>query len=91
MSIKKKPVRKCVACRKQSEKADFLRIVRLKTGEVLIDFTGKQNGRGAYICKDMACFEKAKKESALQRAFKCNVSEQNYEEIRQGLIRVTED
>ncbi len=91
MNIKKKPVRKCVACRKQSEKSDFLRIVRLKTGEILIDYTGKQNGRGAYICKDMACFEKAQKESSLQRAFKCNVSEQSYEEIRQGLIRVTED
>ncbi len=91
MSIKKKPVRKCVACRKQSEKFDFLRIVRLKTGEVLIDLTGKQNGRGAYICKNMTCFEKAKKENALQRAFKCNVCENDYEKIRQGLIRVTEN
>ncbi len=91
MSIKKKPVRKCVACRKQSEKSEFIRIVRLKTGEVLIDFTGKQNGRGAYICKNMDCFEKAKKENALQRAFKCAISSDNYEEIKQGLIRVTED
>ncbi len=91
MNDKKKPVRKCIACRKQSQKKEFLRVVRLNTGEVLPDFTGKQNGRGAYICKNADCFEKAKKENSFQRALKCSLGEEELEQILKGILRVTKD
>ncbi len=89
MTVKKKPVRKCIACRQQGEKNNFFRIVRLKDNDILLDFTGKANGRGAYLCKNLDCFEKAKKENSFQRAFKCKVSEQTFDEILAGINRVT--
>ncbi|MDO4771979.1 MAG: YlxR family protein [Bacillota bacterium] len=91
MIKKKKPVRKCVGCRQQSEKNEFIRLVKLKTGEVLVDFTGKQNGRGAYICKNVDCFNKARKENAFQRAFKCQIPDETFDGIETELERVTKD
>ncbi len=88
---KKEVVRQCIACRKQSDKNEFLRVVKLNTGEVLPDFTGKQNGRGAYICKNMDCFEKAKKSKAFSRALKTNVSDIELEQISKGILRVREN
>ncbi len=91
MSIKKKPIRKCIACRKHGEKSEFLRLVRLSNGEIELDFTGKKNGRGAYICKDIKCLEKAKKDNSLQRSFKCKIDEKTFEEIKLEIESVKED
>lgn len=68
------PTRTCVSCRTEREKADLVRIVRTQTGqdaqnvEVRIDPTGKASGRGAYLCADAACWSKALKTRAVQRA-----------------------
>ncbi len=88
MSVKKKPVRKCIACRKHGEKSEFLRLVRLSSGEIQVDFTAKKNGRGAYICKDITCLEKAMKDNSLQRSFKCKIDNKTFEEIKQGIESV---
>ncbi len=86
-SKKKVPVRKCVACREHREKKDLLRVVRLKEGDVLVDFTHRANGRGAYICKDLNCYQKAVKQGAFQRALKCKVEDAALEAIKEAIIR----
>ena len=62
------PTRTCVACRTEREKGDLVRLVRTQNGEVRIDPTGKASGRGAYLCADPACWSKALKTRAVQRA-----------------------
>ena len=71
----------CIVCRGQSDKKQLLRIVKNKDGEIFVDVTGKANGRGAYVCKDRACYEKLCKQKSLNRAFKCNVSDEVYKKI----------
>ena len=66
--MKKIPMRMCVACRQMRPKKELLRVVRTPEGAVLVDRTGRQNGRGAYLCNDAACLEKAIKIKALERA-----------------------
>ncbi|MCR5704603.1 MAG: YlxR family protein [Eubacterium sp.] len=67
---KKVPTRTCTGCREEKNKKDLIRIVRNKDGEVFVDITGKQNGRGAYICHNRACLEKAVKNRGLERTLK---------------------
>ena len=81
MNKPKEKIRMCVVCRGQSDKKQLLRIVKNKDGEIFVDETGKANGRGAYVCKDRACYEKLCKQKSLNRAFKCNVSDEVYKKI----------
>ena len=81
MKDKKVVLRTCVVTREQLEKKDLLRIVRDKDGNVSVDQTGKQNGRGAYIKKDLEVLELAKKNKALDRALETTISEEVYKEI----------
>ena len=74
-------LRSCVVTREQLEKKDLLRIVKDKEGKVSVDQTGKANGRGAYIKKDLAVLELAKKNKALDRALETTISEEVYKEI----------
>lgn len=78
---KKIPMRTCVACREMKPKAQLLRIVCNKQGEIFFDSTSKQNGRGAYICRDRICIEKARKSSALSRAFECEIADEIYDKL----------
>lgn len=79
---KKVPLRSCVVTREKLEKKQLLRIVRNKENEVSIDLTGKLNGRGAYIKKDLEVLNKAIKSKALERHLECPIKEDLYEEIR---------
>ena len=65
---KKTPMRMCVACRQMRPKKELLRVVRTPEGSVLVDRTGRANGRGAYLCNDAECLKKAIKIKALERA-----------------------
>ena len=76
----------CIACRQMKDKRDLLRIVKDKEGNISVDLSGKKNGRGAYICKDKTCLEKLKKQKSLNKAFKTNVSEDVYNEIRDVIL-----
>ena len=78
---KKVPQRKCIACQDRDNKKELIRIVKNKEGEIFIDLTGKANGRGAYICKDSECLKKAIKSKALNRAFKMEVPNEEYEKL----------
>ena len=82
MKVKKIPMRSCVVTREKCEKKDLIRIVRTPESEVKIDLTGKLNGRGAYIKKDIDVLEKAKKTELLAKRLECTIDENVYEEIR---------
>lgn len=79
------PLRKCLGCDEMLGKKGLLRVVKSKDGEISIDETGKKNGRGAYICRDMDCFFKAQKKHSLERSLKCSISEEIYEKLRQEI------
>jgi predicted RNA-binding protein YlxR (DUF448 family) len=70
MKSKKIPLRKCVGCGRMKEKKQLLRIVRTKEDEVIIDETGRLNGRGAYLCINSECYGEAIKRKGLERSFK---------------------
>ncbi len=79
------PLRKCLGCDEMLGKKGMLRVVKTKEGEISIDETGKKNGRGAYICRDMECFNMAQKKHSLERSLKCSISEEIYEKLRQEI------
>ena len=71
---KKIPMRMCVGCRVMKPKKELLRVVRTPEEEILIDFTGKKSGRGAYVCPDEACLARAVKQRQLDRALERSIS-----------------
>jgi len=84
---KKIPLRKCTGCQEMKSKKELIRIVRNDEGEFSVDFTGKKAGRGAYICSDIACLEKAQKNKGLERSFKQAVPKEVYESLREELVK----
>ena len=80
--MKKIPLRTCVVKKEKFPKRELLRIVRTKDGDILVDETGKMNGHGAYIKKDLAVLEKAKKTKALDRYLEVSIPDSVYEEIQ---------
>lgn len=83
---KKIPARRCVACNEQKEKNNLLRIVRTPEGNIEIDQTGKKNGRGAYICKNVDCLNKIKKSKRLEKNLDISIDDDFYEEIRRTIV-----
>lgn len=82
MKTKKIPLRTCVITKETLPKQELIRIVRTPEGEVKPDETGKLNGRGAYIKKDISVLEKAKKTNILEKRLECKIEESVYEEIK---------
>lgn len=80
--MKKIPLRTCVVTKEKFPKRELLRIVRTKDGDILVDETGKMNGHGAYVKKDLAVLEKAKKTKALDRYLEVSIPDSVYEEIQ---------
>ncbi len=78
-TVRKKPQRTCLGCRSSKEKKELVRIVRTPEGEVLVDRTGKKNGRGAYICPNPECLKLAMRSKALARALDIEIPEEIYE------------
>ncbi len=85
MKTRKIPMRRCVGCREMKDKRELLRIVRNNEGEIFVDPTGKKNGRGAYICKSIECFSKARKAKSFSNEFSCEIPEEVYDEITKQL------
>ena len=81
MKIKKVPMRSCVVTLEKCEKKDLIRVVRTNESEVLVDLTGKMNGRGAYIKKDIDVLKKAQKSKALDKHLEVEVPLSIYEEL----------
>ena len=74
-------MRTCVVCNEKLEKKALLRIVRDKDGNVMVDLSGKANGRGAYIKKDLQVLEQARKTKALEKHLECSITAEIYNEI----------
>jgi hypothetical protein len=79
--IKKLPMRQCTGCNERREKKDLIRIIRTPEEEIVVDFTGKKNGRGAYICNSVECLKLAQKKKSLERSLKTTIPEQVYQEL----------
>lgn len=82
---KRVPLRKCVGCSESKPKKELIRIVKNKEQEVFIDDTGKANGRGAYVCKDIKCLDRAIKTKAIYKALGKDLTEEMIESLRQSL------
>lgn len=89
-TLKKQPQRTCVGCNTKKDKRELVRIVRTTDGTIKLDRTGKLNGRGAYICDNIDCLNKAKKTKKLERAFEINISDEIYDELRGVIIDKSE-
>jgi len=85
MKQKKIPMRMCLGCQQMKPKKELIRVVKNKDNEISVDLTGKKAGRGAYLCRDWACFEKAKKGKRLERAFETSISEEVYQALKSQL------
>ena len=66
MSVKKIPLRQCIGCGEMKSKKEMVRVIKTAEGEILLDATGRKNGRGAYLCPSMECFKKAVKGRGLE-------------------------
>ncbi len=85
MIKKKVPMRKCTGCQEMKNKKELIRVVRSEEGEYSLDETGKKPGRGAYVCKNIECLEKACKNKGLERSFKSAVPKDLYDELKKQL------
>ena len=83
--LKSIPQRTCIGCNCKKDKKDLIRIVKDNENNISIDKTGKANGRGAYICDNIECFEKAIKNKKIEKSFKMQIDENVYENLR-GVI-----
>ena len=84
--IKKTPERKCVGCNEHFAKGDLWRVVKSPVGVISLDKTGRAAGRGAYICKNVACLKKAVKAHRLEAAFKMAIPAEVYETLENAMI-----
>ena len=79
------PMRQCLGCREMKPKKELIRVVHSPDGEVRLDFKGKANGRGAYLCPNPECLKKAVKARALERAFSAAIPEEVYARLREEM------
>lgn len=100
--MKKVPLRKCTGCGEMKEKRELIRVVKapekkdendnvIAGGEVSLDLTGRKPGRGAYVCKNADCFEKARKARRFERSLCCKIPEDVYEQMSAELENASED
>ena len=82
---KKIPQRQCMGCRERKAKRELIRVVRTPEGEVKLDFGGKMNGRGAYICPQSECLKKAIRSKALDRSLEVTIPEVVYERLQKEM------
>lgn len=84
--VRKVPLRQCTGCGERKEKKELVRVIRTPEDEITIDFTGKKNGRGAYICNSMECLKMARKKKSLERSLKMTIPEGVYEELEKEMM-----
>ena len=78
---KKIPQRQCMGCRERKAKRELIRVVRSPEGDVSLDFGGKKNGRGAYICPNMECLKKAIRSKSLDRSLEVTIPQEVYQRL----------
>jgi predicted RNA-binding protein YlxR (DUF448 family) len=88
MVNKKVPMRQCVGCAEMKSKKELLRIIKTPEEEVVLDATGRKNGRGAYICASMECLKKAQKSKGLERSLKTAIPADIYQNLEEEMSKV---
>lgn len=78
---KKIPMRQCIGCGEMKSKKELLRVLKTPEGEITFDFTGRKNGRGAYLCFSGECLQKAIKTKGLERSFQMKIPPEVYERL----------
>lgn len=79
---KKIPMRQCVGCGEMKNKKDMMRVLKTADGSIVLDRTGRKNGRGAYLCMSGACLAKACRNKGLERSFKMSIPQEIYESLK---------
>ena len=90
MTNKKVPMRQCVGCREMKAKRELIRGIKTSDNQVLVDATGKKNGRGAYLCPRRECLEKAVKNKGLERSLKTAVPKEIYQDFEKEMEQLGE-
>jgi len=85
VSTKKLPLRQCIGCGEMKNKKEMIRVLKTSEDEILLDATGRKNGRGAYLCPSMECFKKAVKNKGLERSFKMAIPKEVYEALEKEM------
>ncbi len=78
---KKIPLRQCVGCGEMKSKKEMMRVLKTPEDEIVLDLTGKKNGRGAYLCISRECLQKARKNKGLERSFKMSIPNEVYDSL----------
>ncbi|SES93837.1 RNase P modulator RnpM [[Clostridium] polysaccharolyticum] len=90
--IKKKiPMRQCTGCKEMKTKKELIRVIKTPEEEIVIDFTGKKNGRGAYLCNSFDCLKKARKTKAIERSLKTTIPDEIYDQLEKELTAVEQN
>ena len=85
MSMKKVPLRQCIGCQEMKSKKEMIRVIKTAEDEIMLDATGRKNGRGAYLCPSMECLKKAVKGKGLERSFKMASPKEVYETLEKEM------
>ena len=85
MSMKKVPLRQCIGCQEMKSKKEMIRVIKSAEDEIMLDATGRKNGRGAYLCPSMECLKKAVKGKGLERSFKMAIPKEVYETLEKEM------
>ena len=85
MVKKKVPLRQCIGCQEMKSKKEMIRVIKTAEDEIMLDATGRKNGRGAYLCPSMECFKKAVKSKGLERSFKMAIPKEVYETLEKEM------
>ncbi len=88
MAEKKMPMRQCTGCREMKLKKEMIRVIKTNENEILIDATGRKNGRGAYICPNQECLAKARKNKGLERSFKMAIPAEIYDKLVEEMNQI---
>ncbi|MCI5801776.1 MAG: YlxR family protein [Oscillospiraceae bacterium] len=87
MQAKRIPMRMCTGCGEMKPKRELVRVVKGAEGEISLDLTGKKAGRGAYVCRSLACLQKARKARRFEKAFSCQIPTEVYDRMEEELTQ----
>jgi predicted RNA-binding protein YlxR (DUF448 family) len=87
-TARKVPLRKCTGCGEMKSKKEMIRVLKTDTGEVILDTTGKKNGRGAYLCPTAQCLQAAKKNKGLEKSLKMAIPKEIYDYLEKEIADI---
>lgn len=85
---RKIPMRKCIGCQEMKSKKEMMRVLHTPEDTIVLDTTGRKNGRGAYLCFSKECFEKAVKSKGLERSLKMSIPDEVYDSLKKEIEQI---